>query len=215
MQDCLPQADESEELSGERPAAKIVEDFDMAAEFAEDANNSEPVEQTALDRALKLAKQLDDEALEVDRLTAELAEAKRKKLRTEREDLPALMKELGLKDFTLESGARIECRSDFDCAITAARKNQAFAWLIKNGFGGLIKTQVIAEFDRGEVDAARAYAEAAAEAFPEHPPYENLTVHPQTLKAFIREQREKGAEGAKIPSDLFGIFEYDIAKIVR
>lgn len=139
---------------------------------------------------------------------AAVADLKAAARRITEEDLPSVMIEMGLTDVTTGSGLRVKLCEEVAAAITEANRPAAHAWLIANGFGGLIKTQVIVEFGRGDVEAAQAFAAAAAEGG--HSPLNKEAVHPATLKSFVKEQM---AQGAAIPLDIFGIHPYNVAKI--
>lgn len=150
-------------------------------------------------------------------LQDELAElelkAKQKKEQLDkisRIDIPELMEEAELASFTFDDGTVVEIRHEFACSISEDRKGVAFDWLRKHGFGGLIKTSVVASFGRDEDDKAlKLAADLTKKKF-----VTKLieVVHPQTLKAFIREQREKGKV---VPDATFGIYNYNETKITR
>lgn len=163
-----------------------------------------------LNRVGKLAQLLADQKDKVKQLEEQLKLAKAEALRTEREDLPDLMQECGLQSVTLEDGSKIEVREEVDAAITEATRSRAMAWLTDNDFGGLIKTVVSVEFERGLVSEARQLADNLnGEGL-----FANLkeTVHPQTLRAFVREQMQ---DGRPIPVDLFNVHPYNIAKLTK
>lgn len=156
-----------------------------------------------LQRALKLAELLLAARKNVERLEAELRTAKDEVRRLEQEDLPELMQELGLETFKLASGESVEVKQDVECGISEERRARAHAWLTENGFGGLIKTEVVARFGRDERDAAVEAAEKINGEMVER-------VHPATLKSFVKEQMEAGRA---IPFDLFGIHPFNRVKI--
>lgn len=140
-----------------------------------------------------------------------LKKAKENFVKTEREDLPLLMQEIGMSSFKLEDGTSIEVTPDVQCNITDANRPAANRWLIENGFGGLIKTQVVTEFGRGEIEQAADYQRLVIAQFPEHTPMVKDTVHPATLKSFVKEQLL--LEDCKLPKDLFSVYEFNKAKI--
>ena len=114
-------------------------------------------------------------------------------------DLPAAMAEAGLRKFTLDSGEEITIKEDFEVGIKVEDRQRAYDWLESNGFGGLIKTEVRAEFGKGELEKAQKLLQQLSA--------KNFicelarSVHFQTLKAFVAEQCRAGK---KIPMDLFG-----------
>lgn len=156
-----------------------------------------------LQRAVQLAELLLKLRENVTRLETELEAAKKDVRRVEQEDLPDLMQELGLETFKLKSGETIEVKPEVDCGISEERRAKAHDWLTANGFGGLIKTEVVAKFGRDEREAAVACAEQIGGEMIER-------VHPSTLKSFVKEQM---AAGKPLPFDLFGVHPYNKVKI--
>jgi hypothetical protein len=166
-------------------------------------------EEKSLKRVVSMATLMVQQAEAVKRLEATLKDAKAELLRMEREDLPELMREIGLSSVKLADGSTVEVVEDVECAISEERRPAAHAWLTEHGFGGLIKTQVITAFDRGELETAVEYAARASAAFPDHPALVKDTVHPATLKSFVKEQI---AAGAALPYELFGVHPFSRAK---
>ena len=77
----------------------------------------------------------------------------------------------------------------------------AYDWLVRNGHEGLIKNEVLLKFGRDEdvvvnetVDALKSRGLA---------PEIRQSIHPSTLKAFVKEQLSSGVD---IPSEPFGVF---------
>lgn len=158
-----------------------------------------------LKRVIDLAKLLVAQRDKVESMEKELKAAQADLRRIETEDLPELMREIGMASVTLDDGSIIEVTDEVQCAITEGARNAAHEWLINNGFGGLIKTEVVVTFGRGERDEAEEFAQQVGD----HHPELVERVHPSTLKSFVKEQLEKGIA---IPFDLFGIHPYSKAK---
>ena len=156
-----------------------------------------------LQRVVQLAELLLKLRANVSRLEDELKAAKEDVRRVEQEDLPDLMQELGLQTFKLATGEVVDVKQDVECGISEERRARAHAWLTENGFGGLIKTEVVAKFGRDERDAAVACAEQIGGEMIER-------VNPATLKSFVKEQMEAGRA---IPFDLFAIHPFNRVKI--
>lgn len=156
-----------------------------------------------LHRAVQLAELLLKLRENVTRLENDLETAKRDMRRVEQEDLPDLMQELGLATFKLTTGETIEVKPEIDCGISEERRARAHDWLTTNGFGGLIKTEVVAKFGRDEREEAVRAANLINGEMVER-------VHPSTLKSFIKEQM---AAGHPVPFDLFGVHPYNKVKI--
>lgn len=154
-------------------------------------------------RAVALARVLLAAKKRVEELETQLDAAKADVRRLEQEDLPDLMMELGLTSFKLEDGSSVEIQNDVVCGISEERRAAAHAWLVANNFGGLIKTEVVARFGKGDRDAAVACAEAIGGELKE-------SVHSATLKSFVKERM---AAGQAIPFDLFGVMPFNKVKI--
>ena len=126
--------------------------------------------------------------------------------RLEREDIPELMRECRFTQITLEDASVITLKNEFEFGVTEANRPAAHRWLRAHELGGIIKIEVSVPFGRDEGKAALALQSKLLE--------EGLaavageSVHYQTMKATLKELREKGAS---IPADLFGIFPFDIA----
>lgn len=163
-----------------------------------------------LTRIVSLAELLVEQQSEVDQLDAKLKEAKQRLQRTEREDLPDLMAEAGLTEIKLEDGSRVTIKEEVDAKITDKTRPQALKWLLENGFGGLIKTQVALAFGRGDHDAATTVRDQLSEEYDGVELKEE--VHHSTLKAFVKERM---AAGDKIPMDLFNVYPYNKAIIKK
>lgn len=164
------------------------------------------------DRLIVLAELLVRQQQKEADLKAELAEVTKARKATEMEELPTLMAEIGpgISEIKLGNGYTVTLSQDVQCGITAARSDAALAWLRNNDFGGLIKTTVTAEFGKEEDNEALAlYADLESH-------YGAVTkkqgVHASTLKAFVKEQLEKGAP---LPMDLFGVHPFNIAKVTK
>lgn len=119
------------------------------------------------------------------------------------EDFPLLMDEVGMTKVTLEDGTTIEIKPDIDCAVTETNRPLAHAWLRKNEFGGLIKSQLIVSFGKDQDKLRGQVLRMVSQKTDDIEARE--AVHPATLKSFIKEQREKGKSP---PEDLFGIHPF-------
>lgn len=161
-----------------------------------------------LQRAVQLAELLIELREKVTDLEKQLDVAKADVRRVEQEDLPDLMQELGLETFKLKTGELIEVKPEVDCGISEERRPAAHDWLINNGFGGLIKTEVVVTFGRGDQVAASTFAREVAEAGKSPAVVER--VHPSTLKSFVKEQM---SAGKPVPFELFGVHPYSKVKI--
>jgi hypothetical protein len=158
-----------------------------------------------LKRVIQLANLMVEQRQRVDALKTDLEKATADLRAIETVDLPELMREVGMKSVTLDDGSMIDLVDEVDCGITEAKRPEAHKWLIENGFGGLIKTEVVVAFGRGEHEAALKCAEEVGGTAVER-------VHPATLKSFVKEQL---AAGRAVPFDTFGVYPYSKAKLKK
>lgn len=140
---------------------------------------------------------------------AALEKSKETLLRIERKSLPDLMKEFDMSFFGMRDGTRFDLAEDLECGISEANEEKAHKWLKDHKCGGVIKTLLTIEFGRDELEAAQSLAKQIVK-LTNKPVIVKENVHWQTLKATIRELREKGVN---VPIKLFSIFPYMKAKV--
>lgn len=130
-----------------------------------------------------------------------LAEVKEKLLGIQTVAIPNLMDEIGIKEFKLNNGKKVTVREDVRASIRKDFVSDAVRWLDEHGLGGIVKDEVKANFARGELERVRELLAFCAEN--NIAADEKLSVHPQTLKATVKEQMAKGVE---FPEAFFSIF---------
>lgn len=116
-----------------------------------------------------------------------LKAAKEKERVLKEETLPGMMQELGVTKMGLTDGNEITVAQEVYASVPADRKEQAWGWLEANNFGGLIKTEVQVAFGKGELEDARKLLDDLASIGITNGVI-SRDVHPQTLKAFLKEQ---------------------------
>ena len=130
------------------------------------------------------------------------------------EDLPQKMTELGMQDLRLEDGSRITIDMFYATRINKNNRDAAHAWLREQGHGDIIKNQVSVSFGKGEDDTAlETMALLEKEGlFPD----QKESVHPSTLKAFVKERIESG-DNAFTPDTqkLFSVYQGKRTKITK
>ena len=138
---------------------------------------------------------------EVAELEADL-KAKKEELRlTSEQELPDAMQAAGLTQIKLNSGENISINEFYNAHISKANQEKAYEWLTANGHEGLIKNEVLLKFGREEslvVDETVSALQARGLS-----PQVRQSVHPSTLKAFVKEQFTSGYD---IPTEPFGIY---------
>ncbi len=148
------------------------------------------------------------EELEVARLEQLLKEANEHLRTTAEHEIPDLMEAIGVEKITTAEGLVVVVKTTLRASVPVAQREAAWSWLDEHGHGGMIKRNVTVAFNRDqEVEADELSAQLRGK-FPNIKT--ERKAEPSTLKAFIREQLEKGAA---VPMELFGAFEQRRAKI--
>lgn len=150
-------------------------------------------------------------------LTAERdeVEARLKELNAEikqivERDIPNLMDTNGCESLETTDGLKVSVKETIHASIPKAMRPEAHKWLEEHSHGDIIKTKLLTEFGRGEMDKAREAAKRL-EAFTDKPALIDESVHPQTLSALVRELLR---EGHDVPQDLLGVARVRKANIV-
>jgi hypothetical protein len=163
------------------------------------------------------AKTLSDKVLKLKDLEDEIANAEEsiKRLKEQAQilsqvEIPTMMQEMHITKLKLKDGESVEVKPFYSAAIIPEVQEQAFTWLRNNGLGDIIKNDITVTFGRGEDNKAAQYAVLArGQGFE---PVQKVGVHPQTLKAIVRERIETGQD---MPSDLFKTYAGNSTKITR
>jgi len=174
----------------------------------EDLVGTESVEEwtnDVSDGELNIVSDLAKKQLQLARQVATLEEdlkAKKEELRlTSEQELPDAMQAAGLNQIVLSTGEKISINEFYNAHISKANQEVAYQWLVENGHEGLIKNEVLLKFGReeSEVVSETVYALQSRGLSPEV----RQSVHPSTLKAFVKEQFTSGND---IPTEPFGIY---------
>lgn len=181
-------------------------------DFEGDANDAAP-EADSLARVARLSELLARQDAEVVAAELALRKAKEARERTASEDLPQLMAELGLKELKLEDGSSVGIEDFIACAIKDENRAEAVAWLRARDYDGILKTELSLSFARGEdadLDEVVQTIEQAAGRSVEVV----SGVHPQTLKAFIKERIAAGEFTDEVKR-LFSVFRKPVAVLTQ
>jgi len=174
------------------------------------ASSVEKIDQQGLKTVAELARHIRDEEEYISSLESDLKSAKKKLLKMTDEDMPAMLAEVGISSFALEDGSTVEVKQTYGASILVNNRPQAYDWLRDNGYDDIIKNTVLCQFGRGEDDKDNAFsAFAEQEVFV---PTQKTEIHPQTLRAFVKERCEAGEE---FPMELFGAYVGQRAVIKR
>jgi hypothetical protein len=162
-----------------------------------------------LEQLTVLSRMLIDAGKKRDEAESAMKLAKENERRLREEAIPLMMLEIGIKSIKLNDGSTVEASTEIYASIPQAKKQQAFKWLEENNFSGLIKTQVEINFPRGEHEIAKKWLHFL-KVNKEMDAEMSETIHPMTLKAFIKEQIK---DGTPIPLELFGAMVVDTTKV--
>jgi uncharacterized small protein (DUF1192 family) len=164
---------------------------------------------------------------EINRLEDALKQKKQDLKVLAEQDLPELMQELNIKDFTLSNGAKVEIKDVIQASVPSQGsidraktedqrvelqmlQQQCFEWLRAQGAGDIIKSNVEVQFGRNEDDACNAFTDELRE---RQIYYKRAVgVHPQTLNSFIKERM---SEGKEVPMEMFRVYAGRRANIRR
>jgi hypothetical protein len=155
---------------------------------------------------------LANEQLRLENLVAEkeleLANAKEELAKVVEGDLPRLFESFSLSEIKLLDGTKVLIKEDVYAGITEENKPAAFGWLEETGNDGIIKNEIKLPFGKGQDEEAKVAAKILTDngfSFTN-----SRSVHPQTLRAFVRQQL---ADGRPIPTDVFSIHVKKVSKI--
>ena len=171
-----------------------------------------------------LGQKMFDIEREIEDLQTLLEQKKQNLKKLAEQDLPDLMQELNMRDFTLNNGAKCEVEDITSGSIPSAtaimrakpedrselelRQQQCFDWLRSNNAGSMIKSNVEVQFAKDEDKACNEFTEELRK---RNMFYRRSTgVHHKSLNSFIKEQL---ADGKDVPHDLFKIYVGRKAKL--
>lgn len=113
--------------------------------------------------------------------------------------IPALMEEMQITEIKLDTGHKVKMKRDWQAHLSEANRQAGCDFMVKGGFADLIKNEVSLKFGKGEEDALAAVKAVLADGGFTYTLKESI--HPSTLKAFVKERMESGEE---FPGELFG-----------
>lgn len=125
--------------------------------------------------------------------------------------LPDIMARVGMKTFTLTDGSSVQIKDMVFASIRADQMDPAVEWLNQKGFGGVIKDQISCNLGKGNTIKAKKILDFI-EYLGIQGAEEKLSVHAQSLKSLIVEQRKKGLQ---FPETIFSIANIKKAIIER
>lgn len=182
----------------------------MESDFEQTLDSVERVPQEGLATVATLARAIRDTEETINSLEEKLKLEKNKLLKLTDEELPSALAEVGISSFKLEDGSTVEVRQTYGASILVNNRESAYNWLRDHGYDDIIKNTVLCQFGRGEDDQASAFAAFAQQQG--YVPEQKTEIHPQTLRAFVKERVENGDE---FPMELFGAWVGQRAVVKR
>jgi len=183
----------------------------MESDFEEKkATSVEKIDQQGLTSVAGLARLIRDREVMIETLETSLKASKKELQKLTDEEMPAMLAEIGISSFALDDGSTVEVKQTYGASILVVNRPTAYEWLRDHQYDDIIKNTVLCQFGRGEDDQASAFsAFAESQGFV---PQQKTEIHPQTLRAFVKERCEAGEE---FPMDLFGAWVGQRAIIKR
>jgi len=183
----------------------------MEADFEEkQATSVEKIDQQGLTSVAGLARLIRDKELKLESLETSLKAVKKELQKLTDEEMPAMLAEIGISSFALDDGSTVEVKQTYGASILVQNRPTAYEWLRDHQYDDIIKNTVMCQFGRGEDDQASAFSQfAETQGFI---PQQKTEIHPQTLRAFVKERCEAGEE---FPMELFGAWIGQRAVIKR
>lgn len=161
-----------------------------------------------LGEVTKLVTQLLALNAEIEVEEAVTKEKKEQARRLSQEAIPMAMQELGYSSVDLTDGTSIALKKEIYCSFSDEKRPEGLKWLEDNKLDGIIKSKTEIYFEKGEEEKRRSIEASLHDLAVE---YLNIrTVHPQTLKAFIKDRL---AAGKDVPMEKFGAIEVTVSKV--
>jgi len=183
---------------------------DIFGEMADDAafiQNSIP-DSNSMETISKLIQHQINLESEILQIETQLSKYKAEHYKVSEIDIPDKFKELGIESFTMADGSKVEVKKYYAASIKEEDKEKAFTWLRNNNLDDVIKHEIKVVFGKGEDTACEELKEELLKLNVNYTDKEH--VHPQTLKAMVRDQLEKMggrlSDDEKFPTDIFGVF---------
>lgn len=134
----------------------------------------------------------------LDKLEADLVEAKALVKQIEQREFPALMQAHGMEEYTAHDGHRISLGDSVYASLKGDKLEAAMEWLAQNDLASIVKRKFTVLFNRNEDEKAAEFKALIGDGWDVS---DEPSIHPQTLQANIRTLL---SEGVEVPLDLLG-----------
>ena len=184
----------------------VTDIFDDIFSEADALSNVGTQETKTLSEMVRKLRSIDTRIEEVEETLKGLKQD-RQKLTTEL--IPGVMDEMGVERLDVD-GVTVTRKLIVSASISEEKREAAFSWLRENGLDDIIKNDVVVSFGKGQDNSAKNAVEILREQG--FDPDVKTHIHPQTLKAFVKERVE---DGKPIDLDMFGAYVVNAADIRR
>ena len=165
----------------------------------------QPIPQGDLKKIADMGNRLLTMDTEIADMEEKLEQMKEQRKQLAEVTLPDAMMGIGLAAFTLINHRQLLVDKYYSCSLPKAeemdKRKRAFDWLRLSGNGGIIKTNFIEQFTKGQEEQVAKLAKLLTKNKVDFAQKDD--VHHQTLKAFVREEMEKGRN---VPAELFNVY---------
>ncbi|HYD35943.1 MAG TPA: hypothetical protein VD999_07835 [Vitreimonas sp.] len=176
--------------------------------FEQDAAANLTVTEADLSELANLAEDQLNLEWEISEVEERLEDLKKRHHKISEETIPTKMISCGMQEFKLTNGRKITVQKYYSASLSEENKPAALAWLEERGHSDIVKHNITVPIGRGEADLANTLKQVLQQM---QVTYEDKeSIHPQTLKAFVKEQVETGTD---LPLDLFKVYIGNRAKI--
>ena len=123
--------------------------------------------------------------------------------------LPSQMREVGMMEFALDTGAKLKLRKDLHMSIPKKNMDQVCDWAVGHDLGPLVRTEVSVDFGAGELEKAER-AEKILLAGGYDYCKRKRSVNTASLKAAVKRKLEAGED---VPLELMGGYQREYVEI--
>lgn len=113
-------------------------------------------------------------------------------------------------EFNLGDGRVLKIKEEIRSSIAGEKREPAIKWLDDNGYGHIVKREIIFEFPKGDEERTKQFLQAIKDMEMSLVMKSNYSVHHATLNSWVKEQL---GEGVDLPRETFGIFRQRTAKV--
>lgn len=148
----------------------------------------------------------------VDEMEAALKAHKAELMTLTHKALPDAMAAAGTSAFTTTKGVKISIKEVMQGTLPKddVKRAVALRWIEDNGGKGIIKSELVAEFEKGDGNLEKKNRAAEALDALGVTFQDKESIHPQTLCAFAREKIKNGED---VPTEMLGLYAGRMAKI--